>query len=105
MAMQRKMMAATAAWALALLSGCGGGGGDVGVGLGVGIGRTLDVVNPFAERVTLAVGMFDALAGVDRMLAASNGYAVIEGPVGVDVTTACPGGGSIRVHKVNATAA
>jgi hypothetical protein len=105
--MQRKSMAAVAALVpltLGLLSGCGGGGG-VGVGLGVGLGRTLDVVNPFAERAVLAIGMFDALAGVERMLAASNGYAVIEGPVGVDVRTACAGGGTIRVHKVSATIA
>jgi hypothetical protein len=39
------------------------------------------------------------------MLAASNGYTVIEGPAGVDVTTACAGGGSIRLHKVDATTA
>lgn len=105
--MQRKNMAAVAALvplALGLLSGCGGGGG-VGIGLGLGFGRDLDVFDPYAQRTFLAVSMFDALAGVERMLAASNGYAVIEGPVGVDQRSACAGGGTIRVHKVSPTIA
>jgi hypothetical protein len=99
MAMQRKRMAAAAALALGWLSGCGGGSVDSGPG------RTLAVADPSADRTILAISMFDAVAGVERMLAAANGYSVLEGPSGVDVTSACAGGGSIRVHKVTATTA
>jgi hypothetical protein len=100
--MQRNSLVAAVAAALALgcLSGCGGG-----VAIGTDPGRTLAVADPSADRTVTAVSLFDAVAGVERMLAASNGYSVIEGPSGVDVTSACAGGGTIRVRKVTATTA
>jgi hypothetical protein len=104
MAAKWKRALAAAAGAAAL-AGCGGGGGDAGVGVGVGLGiggGSVNVVDVQADEVLFAVNAFDSLAGIERLLALSNGYAVLEGLAGVDTTVACPAGGTLRTRKPDA---
>ena len=92
-----------AAAAAAFLAACGGGAsvGGLGVGLGFGTGF-VDDVDPRAQLVVHALQVFDALAGVERLLDFTNGQPAIEGAAGTDRSTACPGGGLVRLRKPDA---
>lgn len=80
--------------ATATVAACGGGGGDSPT-------AAKDELDPNTAAVMLAVGMYDAIAGPERMMALANADAQLAGAAGAPVVTQC-NTGSVSTRKTGA---
>jgi hypothetical protein len=84
---------------VALVAGCGGGGGGSAPEPAAQQAQSDD-----QEAVMLAVGLFDSVAGVERVMTRIGGFAALEDAAGATANGTCAGGGSATFTKTTAMA-